>query len=107
MGQAGDALFALARAIDAPVATTAAGKGVFPEVDPLGAGVMGTFGTPEANVVVGQADVVLAVGTKLAPIDTADESTRPARPDPPDPHPDRRRAAERQLDLSHRPRPGG
>jgi acetolactate synthase-1/2/3 large subunit len=75
VGQAGDALFALARALDAPVATTAAGKGVFPEVDPLGAGVMGTFGTPEANVVVGSADVILAVGTKLAPIDTADEST--------------------------------
>src|ERR1700733_2197462 len=75
VGQACDALFALARALDAPVATTAAGKGVFPEVDPLGAGVMGTFGTPEANVVVGNADVVLAVGTKLAPIDTADESS--------------------------------
>ena len=44
VGQACDALFALARALDAPVATTAAGKGVFPEVDPLGAGVMGTFG---------------------------------------------------------------
>jgi acetolactate synthase-1/2/3 large subunit len=57
------------------VATTAAGKGVFPEVDPLGAGVMGTFGMPAANAVVGGADVVLAVGTKLAPIDTADEST--------------------------------
>ena len=36
---------------------------------------MGTFGTPGANVVVGGADVVLAVGTKLAPIDTADESS--------------------------------
>jgi acetolactate synthase-1/2/3 large subunit len=35
---------------------------------------MGTFGTVAANAVVGAADVVLAVGTKLAPIDTADES---------------------------------
>ena len=34
VGQASNALFALARALDAPVATTAAGKGVFPEVDP-------------------------------------------------------------------------
>jgi acetolactate synthase-1/2/3 large subunit len=76
VGQAWDELAGLARALDAPVATTAAGKGVFPEVDPLGVGVIGTFGTATANAVVGEADVVLAVGTKLAPIDTADESTR-------------------------------
>ena len=76
VGQAWDSLIRLARALDAPVVTTAAGKGVFPEVDPLGAGVMGTFGTAAANAVVGSADVVLAVGTKLAPIDTADESTQ-------------------------------
>jgi acetolactate synthase-1/2/3 large subunit len=75
VGQACDSLAALARLLDAPVATTAAGKGVFPEVDPLGVGVMGTFGMATANAVVGSADVVLAVGTKLAPIDTADEST--------------------------------
>jgi acetolactate synthase I/II/III large subunit len=75
VGQACASLAALAQAADVPVATTAAGKGVFPEVDPLGVGVMGTFGTATANAVVGSADVVLAVGTKLAPIDTADEST--------------------------------
>ncbi len=61
--------------LDAPVTTTAAGKGVFLEVDRLGAGVIGTFGMPTANAVLGGADVVLAVGTKLAPIDTADESS--------------------------------
>jgi acetolactate synthase-1/2/3 large subunit len=75
VGQACEALDRLARALDAPVATSAAGKGVFPETDPLGAGVMGTFGTATANAVVGEADVVVAVGTKLAPIDSADEST--------------------------------
>jgi acetolactate synthase I/II/III large subunit len=74
VGQAFPSLAALAEAADAPVVTTAAGKGVFPETDPRGAGVMGTFGTVAANAVVGSADVVLAVGTKLAPIDTADES---------------------------------
>jgi acetolactate synthase-1/2/3 large subunit len=74
VGQAWDSLELLARALDAPVATTAAGKGVFPEIDPLGAGVIGTFGMPTANSVVGQADLILAVGTKLGPIDTADES---------------------------------
>ena len=75
VGQACDALARLAHAIDAPVVTSAAGKGVFPETDPLGAGVMGTFGTATANAIVGEADLVLAVGTKLAPIDSADEST--------------------------------
>lgn len=80
VGQAFHQLVALARTLDAPVATTAAGKGVFPEVDPLGLGVMGTFGSATANAVVGGADLVLAVGTKLAPIDTGDEN--PALIDP-------------------------
>jgi acetolactate synthase-1/2/3 large subunit len=69
-------LASLAERIDAPVATTSSGKGVFDEQGPLAAGVMGTFGWPEANAVVGEADVVLAVGTKLAPHDTADENTK-------------------------------
>jgi acetolactate synthase-1/2/3 large subunit len=74
VGQACEQLAALARALDAPVATTAGGKGVFPELDQLAAGVMGTFGLPEANALVGDADVLVAVGTKLAPIDTGDEN---------------------------------
>ena len=63
----------LARALDAPVATTASGKGVFPETDPLAVGVIGPFGWATANAVVGAADVVLAVGTKLGPSDTLNE----------------------------------
>ena len=73
VGQACAALAELARALDAPVVTTASGKGVFDETDPLAAGVMGSFGWPSANEVLGGADVVLAVGTKLGPHDTADE----------------------------------
>lgn len=65
----------LARALDAPVATTASGKGVFPESDPLSVGVMGPFGWSSAVAAVGQADLVLAVGTKLAPSDTVNEHT--------------------------------
>ncbi len=75
VGQAFEQLAALARALDVPVATTAAGKGVFPEVDASSAGVMGTFGCAVANALVGSADAVVAVGTKLAPIDTGDENT--------------------------------
>lgn len=76
VGQACGSLAALARILDSPVATTAAGKGVYPEVDSHAAGVIGTFGTALANHLVSEADAVLAIGTKLAPIDTADESTK-------------------------------
>jgi acetolactate synthase-1/2/3 large subunit len=74
VGQAKAQLAAFAQAVDAPVATTASGKGVFPEVHPAGAGVMGTFGVPTANHLIGDADVIVAVGTKLGPVDTADEN---------------------------------
>ena len=54
-----------------PFATTSGGKGVFPETDALALGVMGSYGSKVANEIVGDADVVLAVGTKLGPSDTA------------------------------------
>jgi acetolactate synthase I/II/III large subunit len=75
-----DDLARLARALGAPVATTAGGKGVFAETDDWAVGVFGNFGTPLANAVVADADVVLAVGTKLGPNDTAQE--HPALLDP-------------------------
>src|SRR6266481_7033350 len=59
-----------------PVATTAAGKGTFPETHPLALGVFGTFGTPAANTCIGDADLVLVVGSKLGPSDTAWENTK-------------------------------
>ena len=64
-------LLATAEALGAPVVTTAAGKGTFPEEHPLAAGVFGNFGSPLANDVLAAADVVLALGTKLGPSDTA------------------------------------
>jgi len=73
VGQACAELLALARALDAPVATTASGKGVVDETDPLAAGVIGPFGWASANALVGEADVVVAVGTRLAPSDTVNE----------------------------------
>ena len=69
------ALHDLAEALQIPVATTGSGKGVFLETDPLALGVFGTFGLESANAVVADADVVIAVGTKLGPSDTANEST--------------------------------
>jgi acetolactate synthase-1/2/3 large subunit len=75
-------LTAFAHGVGAPVATTAGGKGCFPETDDLALGVLGNFGTPLANAVVGEADVVLVVGSRLSPSDTAfhsEELLDPAR----------------------------
>jgi acetolactate synthase-1/2/3 large subunit len=74
LARAGAALQAFAEAHDIPVATTAAGKGVFPETHPLALGVIGSFGNKTANEVVGDADLVLAVATKLGATDTANEN---------------------------------
>lgn len=75
-----DELAALARSLGAPVVTTAAGKGVLAETDPYALGVFGNFGRAAANEAVAGADAVLAVGTRLAPTDTANEN--PALIDP-------------------------
>jgi acetolactate synthase I/II/III large subunit len=74
IAQAYDSLRALAETAGLPVATTAAGKGCFAETHPLALGVFGTYGTPAANECLAAADLVLAVGTKLGPSDTAWEN---------------------------------
>jgi acetolactate synthase I/II/III large subunit len=74
IAQAYDQLRALAEAAGLPVATTAAGKGCFAETHSLALGVFGTFGTEAANACIAEADLVLAVGTKLGPSDTAWEN---------------------------------
>ena len=61
----------LAELITAPVATTASGKGVFPENHPLALGVFGSFGQRVANRTCGAADTIFVVGSKLSPSDTA------------------------------------
>jgi acetolactate synthase-1/2/3 large subunit len=71
IAQAYEQLQQLAETAGLPVATTAAGKGVFPETHPLALGVFGTFGTAAANACLGEADVVLVLGSKLSPSDTA------------------------------------
>ena len=71
-----DALATFAQALGAPVATTASGKGVFPETHDLALGVFGTFGLPGANALIAEADVVLVAGSKLAPTDTAFENPK-------------------------------
>jgi acetolactate synthase I/II/III large subunit len=67
-------LRALAELIGAPVATTASGKGTFAETHPLALGVCGNFGQATANAVIGESDLVLAIGTRLGPADTTNEN---------------------------------
>jgi acetolactate synthase-1/2/3 large subunit len=76
IAQAYDPLRRLAEAAGLPVATTAAGKGSFAETHPLALGVFGTFGTAAANACVGESDLVLVVGSKLSPSDTAWENRK-------------------------------
>jgi acetolactate synthase-1/2/3 large subunit len=75
ISQAYSNLADLAERLGAPVATTPGGKSAFPETHEQSVGVFGTLGQPVANEVVGTADTVLVVGSKLGVSDTANEST--------------------------------
>jgi acetolactate synthase-1/2/3 large subunit len=76
VSQAYAELAALAEQLGAAVATTAGGKGTFAETHDLALGTCGNFGTPLANAMVGAADVVLVVGSKLGVTDTAYENPK-------------------------------
>jgi acetolactate synthase-1/2/3 large subunit len=60
-----DELAQMSDLLMAPVATTFMGKGVFPENHPLSLGSIGMHGNPAANKLMGEADVLLAVGTRF------------------------------------------
>ena len=59
-------LTALAEALEIPVAHTLMGKGCLREDHPLLLGMTGFWGTPIANEMCRAADLILAVGTRLA-----------------------------------------
>lgn len=88
-----DALRDFAAAAQIPVVTSPTGKGVIADTDLLALGVCGNFGTPAANACVGDADVVLVVGSKLTAGDTIGEN--PALLDP-------RRQTFIQIDIEPR-----
>jgi acetolactate synthase-1/2/3 large subunit len=75
-----DQLKQISEKIVAGVATSYRGKGTFSEAHPLGLGVMGLFPEPAANSLVAEADLLLVVGCRLGPSDTANEN--PALIDP-------------------------
>ena len=59
-------LAALAEALEIPVAHTLMGKGCMHEDHPLLLGMTGFWGTPIANEMCRKADLIVAVGTRLA-----------------------------------------
>lgn len=59
-------VFALAEHLQMPVGTSLMGKGAFPETHPLSLGVVGMHGTIEANKLILEADVLLAVGCRFS-----------------------------------------
>ncbi|TFG06329.1 MAG: thiamine pyrophosphate-binding protein [Promethearchaeota archaeon] len=65
-----DEVLQLAEMIGMPVATSYMGKGSIPEVHDLALGVMASFGQQLADDMIKNADVILAVGTCLAPDNT-------------------------------------
>lgn len=65
-GRATAKLAALAEALEAPVAHTLMGKGCMREDHPLLLGMTGFWGTPIANEKCRTADLIVALGTRLA-----------------------------------------
>lgn len=75
-GRATDELAALAEALDTPVAHTLMGKGCMHEEHPLLLGMTGFWGTPIANDTCREADVILAIGTRLAEANSSSWDSR-------------------------------
>jgi acetolactate synthase I/II/III large subunit len=72
---ASDELMQMSDLLMAPVATTFMGKGSFPETHPLSVGSIGMHGNPAANRLMGETDVLLAVGTRFSDRATANLNT--------------------------------
>ena len=72
--EAGEALRAFAEACGIPVAETSGGKGAMPGDSPLLLGGSGVNGTPAAAGIVRDADLVIAIGTRLTDFTTGSQS---------------------------------
>ncbi len=73
-GLATDALRTFAETHDVPVAETQAGKGALAWDHPLQLGALGVTGSPAANALAAEADVVLAIGSRLTDFTTGSHS---------------------------------
>lgn len=72
---AGPAILAFATAHGVPVVETPAGRTLLPHDHPLHGGALGIIGATSANTLASEADVVLAVGTRLQDFTTASWTT--------------------------------
>jgi 3D-(3,5/4)-trihydroxycyclohexane-1,2-dione acylhydrolase (decyclizing) len=72
--EATEALRQLAEAAGIPVAETQAGKGAMRYDHPLALGAMGVTGTPGANILAREADLVIGVGTRYSDFTTASKT---------------------------------
>jgi 3D-(3,5/4)-trihydroxycyclohexane-1,2-dione acylhydrolase (decyclizing) len=72
--EATDALAALAEATGIPVGETQAGRGALPSEHPSALGAIGATGTPAANRLAREADLVIGVGTRWSDFTTASKS---------------------------------
>ena len=68
------ALRAFADATGIPVGETQAGRGALPSAHPLALGAIGATGTPAANRLARDADLVIGVGTRWSDFTTASKS---------------------------------
>ena len=76
-GLATDVLRSFAETHGVPVAETQAGKGALAWDHPLQTGAIGVTGSPAANALAREADVVLAIGTRLQDFTTGSHSLFP------------------------------
>ena len=68
------ALSAFARQTGIPVAETQAGKGSLPFNHPQALGAIGVTGTPGANILAREADLIMGVGTRYSDFTTASQT---------------------------------
>jgi acetolactate synthase-1/2/3 large subunit len=73
---ASDELTALAEALEVPVAHTLMGKGSMSDRHPLLLGMTGFWGTPVANEMCRNADLIVAIGTRLAEANSSSWDSR-------------------------------
>jgi 3D-(3,5/4)-trihydroxycyclohexane-1,2-dione acylhydrolase (decyclizing) len=72
--EASEALSKFARAMGIPVCETQAGKGALPYDHPQQLGAVGVTGTPGANILAREADLILGIGTRYSDFTSASKT---------------------------------
>ena len=72
--EATEALASFAESTGIPVGETQAGKGALQYDNPLSLGAIGVTGTPGANIIAREADLVIGIGTRYSDFTTASKT---------------------------------